>query len=214
MFIICLILKLPNIEENYTYEEYLQVAINLIGEMKNRGNLVARGKLNQILDLTQSLKNGNFGSDEFDSLYEFIKGYYYNHSNQPTIINLINETEAVKRYEHNQQQQQAQQEQLPSEIATSIQINPPLTATPVHSRHELNNNSEFPLQTLRTTNADTPKDNNNQLLDDFELGKDFTDYSSLTEPLFNGFQLVTEEDMMFMNNIIQDFESMSEYVDG
>ncbi|CAH2351712.1 hypothetical protein CLIB1423_04S04258 [[Candida] railenensis] len=200
VFIICLILKLPNIEENYTYEEYLQVAINLIGEMKNRGNLVARGKLNQILDLTQNLKNGTDGQHEFGSLYQYIKGYYYNQNNQPTIVNLINETEAVRQYEH-----------IQSPAALSITHSNSLPTTQLHPNNIF---STYPSNSPHSPAANTPKDNTNQLLNDFELGKDFTDYSSLTEPLFNDFPLVTEEDMMFMNNIIQDFQSMSDYVNS
>lgn len=198
VFIICLILRLPNIEENYTYEEYLQVAINLIGEMKNRGNLVARGKLNQILDLTQNLKNGTVGQHEFDSLYQYIKGYYYNQKNQPTIVNLINETEAVRQYEHVQ-----------SPAALSMTHSNSLPTPQLHPSNILGN---YPSHSPRTTTANTPKDSSNQLLNDFELGKDFTDYSTFTESLFNDFPLVTDEDMMFMNNIIQDFQSMSDYV--
>lgn len=55
----CLILKVNVAKQeklqNYSFEDYLEVAMNLIYEMKLRGNLVAKGKLDQIVDLLVSL---------------------------------------------------------------------------------------------------------------------------------------------------------------
>lgn len=59
-FINCLMLKVNVAKQekflNYTFEEYLEVAMNLIYEMKLRGNMVAKGKLDQIVDLLVSLQ--------------------------------------------------------------------------------------------------------------------------------------------------------------
>lgn len=59
-FINCLMLKVNVTKQekllNYTFEEYLEVAMNLIYEMKLRGNMVAKGKLDQIVDLLVSLQ--------------------------------------------------------------------------------------------------------------------------------------------------------------
>lgn len=56
VFTICLILRIKQVpSEGYLFEDYLEVSINLIYEMKMKGNLVAKGKLEQICDLLLSL---------------------------------------------------------------------------------------------------------------------------------------------------------------
>lgn len=73
MFIVCLILNIRPQKQD-SFEEYLEVAMNLIYEMRQRGNLVAKGKLSQIVDLVISLKEMLFGlgyTKIFDNLYKY-----------------------------------------------------------------------------------------------------------------------------------------------
>lgn len=165
VLIICILLKLPKIKENYSLEEYLQVSINLMGEMKNKGNLVAGGKLHQILDLILGLE-----IEVFQMMSDHIRiNYYFTElSDNASALNPL-----LLRPD-------SQPVQPPTPVSAPI----PPVFTPVVS--------------LGTT----PNPN---------LLQDFHDFASLTEPLNNGNWSgnnlnITEEDMMFMNEIIQDYQ--------
>lgn len=81
IFIICMILRIkipPSrnqfTSQNYTFEEYLEVTMNLIYEMKKRGNLVAKGKLDQIIDLIESLQS-LFIEAGYGKIYKNLNSY-------------------------------------------------------------------------------------------------------------------------------------------
>ncbi|ODV81156.1 uncharacterized protein CANTADRAFT_36133, partial [Suhomyces tanzawaensis NRRL Y-17324] len=56
VFLICLILGVDK-DKYFAFDEYLEISMNIMYEMNMGGNLVAKGKLNQILDLLREIED-------------------------------------------------------------------------------------------------------------------------------------------------------------
>lgn len=177
VFLICLILKIDNSAEKCSsYQEYLEVSMNLIHEMKVMGNEVARGKLDQLIDLMESL------TDLLQELgYTDLLSKLHRYREDESLLNGILEKLTMDKLTYNRS------------VSPTVPLDPVV---------ESNLNLNVPID--------------DQFLDGFEVGKGIVDCTFLTRndglgdmdmgsynPLseYN----ITEEDILFMDQIIQNF---------
>lgn len=183
VFLICLILKIDNSKEKcHSYQEYLEVSMNLIHEMKVMGNEIARGKLDQLIDLMESL------TDLLQELgYTDLLSKLHRYGENESLLDKISEKFTMDK------------------LAYQRSVSPDLKPEPMDTLVE----QQGDLANLN----DAMKD---QFLDGFEVGKGIVDVTFLTKneivgdidmdpynPL-NAFN-ITEEDILFMDQIIRDF---------
>ena len=75
--IICLLLNVPPPKDGYTFEDYIQLLLELVAEMRTHGNLVAKGKFEQLLGLVSS-SEAVLPKQSAEKLQTIAKVYYDN----------------------------------------------------------------------------------------------------------------------------------------